>query len=530
MPRINNITSSDGNSYSFLDTFTPISSHTSNYSYYHPTVSDSSDVLWEKSYNIPILNKKSKKESEKEDMNFCNSFVEIKNNKIFFKSIGQTLQDACNVLPYNDDFGTFGLVLKYGYRKICSEHPVIIFGSSFGCSIGVDIEKGTVYEIRADSFVPFEVNEFFKNYLKELFDGTNNSVYSKLDSVISSRDFKAIKRAILVHNKDIAEEIKGPKCSCCGENVEDFRFVCFRGQTKCVCDSCINSLRSCHRCGEYFFPKDGIETREGRWLCDECSKFKFVTPYHHYYPKIEFFGDNKNNSVPYLGLELEVDFGGESDRNAGIVSDILNKNKIFGYCSHDGSLSNGFEIITQPATMEYHNSIKHIYSDLMNKLKDLKYSSHNTTTCGLHVHFNRSFFGENDTRNLSKFIFLTEKFWNEIIVFSRRPEHRMERYAKKISPIPITEYINMGNKSGDHDYHYYSVNIANRDTIELRTFKGTLNVDTLLATLQLVNNMAIVAKEKTLSELQNIKFEYFLTTRYQKRYWERHSSIPDGEE
>lgn len=106
----------------------------------------------------------------------------------------------------------------------------------------------------------------------------------------------------------------------------------------------------------------------------------------------------------------------------------------------------------------------------------------------------------------------------------------MERYAKKISPIPINEYINVGNKSRSHDYHYYSVNIANEDTIELRTFKGTLNVDTLLATLQLVNNMAIMAKEKPLSELQNMKFEDFLTTKYQRSYWVRHSVVPDGEE
>ena len=61
-------------------------------------------------------------------------------------------------------------------------------------------------------------------------------------------------------------------------------------------------------------------------------------------------------------------------------------------------------------------------------------------------------------------------------------------------------------------------------------FRGSLNVNTVIATLQLVNNMVIASKEKTLEEIKAMKFEDLLTTRIQKAYWKRHSALPDTEE
>ena len=156
--------------------------------------------------------------------------------------------------------------------------------------------------------------------------------------------------------------------------------------------------------------------------------------------------------------------------------------------------------------------------------------SHDTTTCGFHVHFNRSYYGENEKACIRKLLFMTEKFWNELVLFARRPEHRMERYAKKIEPMEITDYMRRADKSGSHEFHYYAVNLANYDTIEFRMFRGSLNVNTVIATLQLVNNMVVASKEKTLEEIKAMKFEDLLTTRIQKAYWKRHSALPDTEE
>jgi hypothetical protein len=61
-------------------------------------------------------------------------------------------------------------------------------------------------------------------------------------------------------------------------------------------------------------------------------------------------------------------------------------------------------------------------------------------------------------------------------------------------------------------------------------FKGTLNVNTILATLQLVNNLCIVAKNNTLDEIRQMHFEDFVTSRVQKSYWKRRIGLPDTEE
>lgn len=478
------------------------------------------------------------KEEEEEVMEYNRNGVVFKNNKVYFENYGQTEQNAFST---SLDVENGDLIIAFKEQNSLSRNkstsdmssPAIVFDVSSSGILAGRISDGKISRIPKEpsAYRTIVPNEYLKDILNKIFDDENiYKIYKETKFRSDALSIKDVAYQFEIKYKDFKKFIKGPACIFCGKRTNNYRDVPIGEKYEVVCPECFEKLARCNRCGNYSINTETTRTRDNRCLCKKCSKYHFVTPYHHYYPNIEFFGNNKDNQVPYLGLELEVDFGGESDSNAGEVVEILNKNKLFAYCSHDGSLDNGFEIITQPATMEYHNSIKHIYASAMNKLKEMKYSSHNTSTCGMHVHFNRDFFGVDDTRSLSKFIFITEKFWNELVVYSRRPEFRMEHYAKKISPMKITEYINMGNKKGNHDFHYYSVNITNNDTIELRTFKGTLNVDTILATLQLVNNMAIIAKNKSLSEIQNMSFEDFLTTKYQKKYWERHKLVPDGEE
>lgn len=327
---------------------------------------------------------------------------------------------------------------------------------------------------------------------------------------------------------EIVDAISMPVCECCGTKI--IRPVRVGG--KVYCRKCYEKLFvHCSRCNNSVLRENATETRDGYYLCEDCGKYHFITAYHRYYPCVNFFGNSHNNSVPYLGFELEVDEGGESDHNcAKLMKEINKPNEIFAYCSHDGSLNDGFEIITQPATAEYHNSIKDVYARSFALLKKNGYMSHDTTTCGFHVHFNRDYYGANEKECIRRLLFMTEKFWNQLVLFARRPEHRMERFAKKIEPMEITEYMRRADKSNQHEFHYYVVNLANDNTIEFRMFRGSLNVNTVLATLQLVNNMVIASKEKTLDEIKAMKFEDLLTTRIQRAYWKRHSALPDTEE
>ena len=53
-----------------------------------------------------------------------------------------------------------------------------------------------------------------------------------------------------------------------------------------------------------------------------------------------------------MGVELEIDGAGESTRNARELLEIANGRGLDRlYCKHDGSLEDGFELVTHPLTL-----------------------------------------------------------------------------------------------------------------------------------------------------------------------------------
>lgn len=57
---------------------------------------------------------------------------------------------------------------------------------------------------------------------------------------------------------------------------------------------------------------------------------------------------------------------------------------------------------------------------------------------------------------------------------------------------------------------YTAVNLTNSETIEIRIFRGTLKLNTLLATLQLVNHLCDVAVLLSDESLQDMSWYDFL--------------------
>ena len=57
---------------------------------------------------------------------------------------------------------------------------------------------------------------------------------------------------------------------------------------------------------------------------------------------------------------------------------------------------------------------------------------------------------------------------------------------------------------------YTAVNLTNADTVEIRLFRGTLKLNTLTATLQLVNHLCEVAVSMSDQELQDMSWFDFL--------------------
>ena len=191
-------------------------------------------------------------------------------------------------------------------------------------------------------------------------------------------------------------------------------------------------------------------------------------------------------------MELEIDGACKDEDYAEEILDIANEDVEHVYIKSDGSLEDGMEIVTHPMSLECHKDF--CWCSVMKRAVYLGYRSHQTSTCGLHVHVNRNSFGldrEEQDEVISRILYFVEHHWNEMLKFSRRSEYAMNRWAARYgyesSPKAIMD------KAKKSYGRYVAVNLCNYHTIEFRLFRGTLKYNTLIATLELVNKICELA-------------------------------------
>lgn len=224
-----------------------------------------------------------------------------------------------------------------------------------------------------------------------------------------------------------------------------------------------------------------------------------------YKPESIFYGDSNR----YFGVELEIDGAGKDDDYATEILDIANMRDDHIYIKTDGSLDDGMEIVTHPMSLEYHKDF--CWEDIMHHAVRLGYRSHQTSTCGLHIHVNRDSLGlDRDTQDevISRILYFVEHHWNEMLKFSRRSEYAMNRwtarYGYENSPKAIMD------KAKKNYGRYVAVNLCNYHTIEFRLFRVTLKYNTLIATLELVNRICELAVLMDDDEIAKLSWSEFV--------------------
>jgi hypothetical protein len=258
---------------------------------------------------------------------------------------------------------------------------------------------------------------------------------------------------------------------------------------------------ACEGCGEVYNFDDG-EYIDGCYYCRSCAEdnrgciLSYGTK-----PTPVFFGGAKAG----YGVELEID-DGNSRQNAAM--DIQAAGLDHVYLKEDGSLSyKGMEIVTHPATLDYHvNDFP--WTDICDAALDYGYRSHDTDTCGLHIHASRSLFGDSEVEQdltIAKIMLLVDRWYDDYIVrFARRNLAKMRRWADKpnvdIQPgdNDTTAVSKSKNSAGDR---YKAVNLCNYSTVEFRFFKGTLKRDTIIASIQWVDTIINYCKATDLKNL-----------------------------
>lgn len=302
-------------------------------------------------------------------------------------------------------------------------------------------------------------------------------------------------------------------CSCCGKAIRPDHNV--GSEDFPLCSSCYTlHYNRCARCGAlilenhacYYSADDGEELP----YCGTCYHTLCEKEIHDYYykPAPLFYGEPPR----YFGVELEIDCGGESSAKARQLLDLANAEEELIYIKRDGSLDDGCEIVTHPMSLAFHRT-RMPWAALMRKAAELGYTSHQARTCGLHIHVSRAALGADEEQQdaaIARILWFYEKHWEELLKFSRRTPRQLERWAARYGfKAQPKEVLDAAKGSGAG--RYACVNLQNADTVEFRIFRGSLKPSTLLAALELTNQIIDCALYLSDSELQQMSWSTFVS-------------------
>ena len=279
-----------------------------------------------------------------------------------------------------------------------------------------------------------------------------------------------------------------------------------------LCRDCYsNSYYTCENCETIIHTDNTYYANDDsdRPLCYSCWQNHRNTIHEYSYVPDNLIFHGKGNR--YFGVELEIDDGGTDNDNAQALLEVANDRAENLYIKTDGSLNEGLELVTHPMTLEYHiNDMP--WADLLYEAKSLGYLSHSSETCGLHVHISRTAFGSTYAAQeecIARLVFFVEKFWSELLRFSRRTRSQLNRWAARYG-MKLCPKEQIDHAKNSCAGRYTAVNLTNSETVELRLFRGTLKLNTLIATLQFVNHLCEVAISLSDQELQDMSWFDFL--------------------
>ena len=313
------------------------------------------------------------------------------------------------------------------------------------------------------------------------------------------------------------------------------------------------SFFCCEDCSDYFQWDDGRPTYDGDYrVCDNCidenytysdSRDTYITNQDYedeqeaeedQDPEYDYIGSyhsSKRNlgHIPssydlrsprvLLGLELEIEVDDNHDKDTRAkvlldgMSDYKDEDNIrHTYClmEEDGSLDNGFEMVTAYTGLDVHKAQLQYF-----KNRTAGLTSHDTSTCGLHVHVCKSS--------------MTTLHAAKMVLFINDPENI--GLVKAIARRSDASYSKIKNKKDDKHWlkdsvhsskdkdeqirrmnsdRYEALNFKNDRTIEFRLFKGTLKYETMIACLEFSFACWHFTASASTSELTTSKFLEFI--------------------
>ena len=234
---------------------------------------------------------------------------------------------------------------------------------------------------------------------------------------------------------------------------------------------------------------------------DDISVRNIIHNYHSSRDRVQAIRDAWTNRTGYfMGAELEVEcYTVDRDEAAYRIHEIVNPSGNYGermFFENDGSLNEGFEMITQPMSLP---AMADAFRFLETPDAIAGLRSHMTRTCGLHVHISKRG--------------LTNLQINKIVAFVNDPRHEWliravaRRYSTGFCSI---KHKKMGSLHWRQDDRYEAINIQPRNTIEFRIFKGSLKYRSVMAALEFCHALAQFCRPAE-AGIKDLTAEKFLT-------------------
>lgn len=310
-------------------------------------------------------------------------------------------------------------------------------------------------------------------------------------------------------------------CYACGDTISHIDSYSAHGEA--FCQECFDErFGYCEGCGGvfdndciYYSEEDDCD------YCDSCHEQNESRSIHDYSfkPSPDYKlspSKERQRRALYFGVELEIENRDGKVSNGDKAEEITDDNI---YCKYDGSLNNGFEIVTHPFTWYwYKDTGKEYFDNLLSNLKKDGFVSYNAKTCGIHIHMSKNQFS---TTHLFKFlkIFYDSANYNFIKTISQRTINSSQgscQWGREPENQTVAQQIQKCKTKHDPN-RYTAVNIQPSNTIEVRIFRGTLNAPSFHKNLQFVKSLYEYTKDES---IQKVSLENYIKyiVRHRKEY------------
>ena len=229
--------------------------------------------------------------------------------------------------------------------------------------------------------------------------------------------------------------------------------------------------------------------------------------------------DNRKPSV-LMGMELEVEVGSDHSR-ADKAEELYDEIKWadskqehqYIFIEDDGSLDRGFEMVTGYTGLDVHADMLKFFKKPWRGMR-----SHDTKTCGLHVHIDKK---DVSLFHACKMVFFINDSNNQKLIrdIARRSNHHYAKIGNKKASYQWLKDARKGSNPLNrlNDDRTEALNFQNPNTIEFRLFKGTLRYETIMACLEFTYATWFFCRDTGVSELTSAKFIEFICQPNQRK-------------